>query len=116
MIYGELVDTKVGDKLIVSNGGRVSILTVTKTTKTQVHCGNTKFNLRGYQLGVDKWSKLYAHRPKENEINEIRAEIRHTRLVNEAYAVCNSRTNLSRLTDDQLTMIRSYFGPVTSKG
>lgn len=46
----DLANTKVGDRLQVNNGVYVEVCTVTRTTKTQVHCGSSKFNRRGREF------------------------------------------------------------------
>lgn len=66
-----LIETVVGDKLLVSNPYGDGILTVTHTTKTQVHCGTTKFRRDGFEIGGSIWHKMYARPATEEDIYRL---------------------------------------------
>lgn len=66
-----LEDVKEGDVLILRNcGWGVSLrkMVVTKVTKTQIVCGDTRYNKRtGYEVGSDSYSRSYIDLPREGD-------------------------------------------------
>ena len=108
MSIPDLKDTKVGDKLIVNHGWGCDVVIVTRTTKTQVICGNSRFNRRGFTVGASRWTSTYAHPATDKEVDEVKDENRRRRLVNEISSAC-SRSSLDKLTTDQLETIHKLF-------
>ena len=106
----ELENTQVGDNLLSSAGWGQLILTVTHTTKTQVHCGTRKFRRDGRELGTDRWSRSYARTATEEQLAEVREEGKRRHLIGRIVTLC-TRPNLAKLTTDQLVTIHELLVP-----
>ncbi len=100
----DLKDTKEGDKLIISHGLHPSeIITVNRTTKTQVICGTRIFNRHGDLRGAGRWGCIHAHPATEAEIAEVRAENRRHNCM--SVILHTTRSELDKLPTERLMQI-----------
>jgi hypothetical protein len=86
-----LENVQSGDTLIChSNYGRSRrIVTVERTTKTQIVSGGGKFRKsNGGYVGADRWAACNVTVPKPNELEEVRDLQLHTKLVNQINDTC----------------------------
>lgn len=100
----DLTNTKVGDKLIISHGfNSAEIITVTRTTKTQVICGMRRFTRSGNLVGAGKWDCAHAHPTTPEEIAEIREESRRHNCM--TTILRTTRSELDKLPTERLEKI-----------
>jgi len=76
-----LTDAKVGDVLLVG-GSNPYLSTVTKTTKTLVCCGSTKFNRQGRLTPRQKWDYTHARIATEIDVAQVKEEIHRRQCIN----------------------------------
>jgi carbon monoxide dehydrogenase subunit G len=110
----DLLNAKVGDKILVYGTHSKYIATVTHTTKTQVHCNGAKFRRDGHEITTDKWGRRYASIATENEIAQVAEATRRTNLILRIQRFCELRHELEKLSTEKLLDIARTL-PVPSK-
>lgn len=104
-----LENVQPGDRLICNHGGSSrtrSIITVGRTTKTQVlttHGGRYRKST-GYTVGSDIYSANQLTIPEEGEIDQVIDEQIHRRLVSRIHGACGIN-ELKEFSLDKLRVI-----------
>lgn len=66
-----LADIVTGDKVISLANGKLRLVEVTHTTKTQIHIGTIKYRKNGSELSDDKWHSSQIFAPLQKQVPSI---------------------------------------------
>ena len=110
----DLLDAKVGDKILVYGTHSKYIATVTHATKTRVHCKRNKVLARWSRITTDRWGRRYASIATADEIAQVAEATRRTNLILRIQRFCELRHELEKLSTEKLLDIASTL-PVPSK-
>ncbi len=106
-----LENVQVGDTLIW-NGRNIAdsrIVVVSRLTKTQIIIGESKFRKSDGQLvGGSAWSSHSLTIPKEGEIEEIKIELLHHKLIGRVNDACHIN-KLRVMSLEQLKQLNSVL-------
>ena len=99
-------EIEVGDWILLENRYRKYLVQVTRVTKTQIICGNTKINRKYMEIvGSGTWDKTHATLCTKDEADKIREMLKIQYIANEL-----NEFNFRDLPNDKIMKIWKIIG------